>query len=73
MIYTSDLQQLVSAWKERATSAAQPTSYKDALNECIYDLDQLVDNSIIEEIDYQDMVDSWEADTYLSSMEAHEA
>lgn len=73
MIYISDLQNLVSSWLERLGDSSQPLPYRDALNECIYDLNNLIDHSLIEEADYQDMLESWNADNYLSSLEAHEA
>lgn len=72
MVYICDLQQLIREWLERMNTA-QPPSYKDALRDCIYDLNQLVDRAIEEEFDYKEMVESQIADSYLSSMEAHEA
>lgn len=73
MITVSDLQQVITKWQERTDSLSQPFAYKNGISECIYDLNQLINHSIEEELDYQDMVDSWNADEYLSSMEAHEA
>ena len=73
MIYISDLQQLADEWTERLNNPAQSFEYKNALSECIYDLNQLINHSIEEELDYKEMLDSWEADNYLSSIEAHEA
>lgn len=73
MIYVSDLQQLVSQWLDRLDNPTQPQSYKDALGECIYELNKLIDKSIEEELDYKDALDSWDADNFLSSLEAHEA
>ena len=72
MICVSDLQQLISSWQERMSKQAHPFEYKSALSECIYDLNQLINHSIEEELDYKEMLDSWEADNYLSSIEAHE-
>ena len=73
MICVSDLQQLISSWQERMSKQAHPFEYKNALSECIYDLNQLINHSIEEELDYKEMLDSWEADNYLSSIGAHEA
>ena len=73
MICVSDLQQLISSWQERMGKQTHPLEYKNALSECIYDLNQLINHSIEEELDYKEMLDSWEADNYLSSIEAHEA
>lgn len=73
MIYITDLQFLVSSWLDRLGDPSQPLAYKDALNECIYDLNNLIDRSLTEELDYKDMLESWQADNYLSSLEAHES
>lgn len=75
MVYISDLQQLVSQWTERMNNN-QPQSYKDALNECIYELNCLISKTLLDEMTEQDALDylmSQEADSYLSSMEAHES
>ena len=71
MIYVADLQKLMSSWQERMESPVQPSAYKDALSECIYDLNNLILRAIEDELTYQDFLDM-EADSYLSSMEAHE-
>lgn len=73
MIYISDLQQLLSQWQERAKSDSQPTFYKDALNDCVYELNSLIEKSVLEDADYEDMLEEIEADNYLSSVEAHES
>ena len=73
MIYISDIQQLADKWTERMNNPTQSFDYKNAISECIYDLNQLINHSIEEELDYKEMLDSWEADNYLSSIEAHEA
>jgi len=72
MIYISDLQQLVNSWQGRVDSSIYPSSYKDGVMDCIYELNQLISKSIDEEIAYNEFLDS-EADSYLSSIEAHEA
>lgn len=71
MINVADLQNLIDSWQERADSPVQPFSYKNALLECIYDLNKLISQSIEEEMAYQDFLQQ-EADAYLSSIEAHE-
>lgn len=72
MITVSDIQQLIASWAKRLDTSFQPSPYKDALSEYIYELNQLVTNSIDEELSYQEYLDSWAADDYLSTMEAHE-
>lgn len=64
MIWISDIQQLVSNWQERLDNPSQPSSYKDALSECIYDLNCLINDKLIEEMTEQDAKD------YLASQEA---
>lgn len=71
MITVSDLQQLISKWQERIDSPFQPFAYKNGIGECIYELNQLISDSIQEELSYSDFL-SMESDSYLSSMEAHE-
>lgn len=72
MITISDIQKLSASWSKRLDTSFQPSSYKDALSECIYELNQLIAHSIDEELSYQEYLDSWAADDYLSTMEAHE-
>lgn len=78
-------QSLLSQWRERL-SKDYDRSYKDGLNDCIYDLQQLLsmslefypDDILYESGDpmlYENMEDyfnSLEADGYLSSIAAHE-
>lgn len=71
MIYISDLQQLSNSWTERLGNSAQPLPYRDALSECIYELNNLISKSIKEEFDYHDFLEM-QADEYLSSIDAHE-
>ena len=72
MIYPSDVSKLTSQWTERMGNSSYPQPYRDALMECCNELNTLIDNSIQEEFDYKDYLDSMEADNYLASMEAHE-
>lgn len=76
MVYVSDLQQLISAWQERMDSPVHPSSYKDALMDCIYELNQLVNKTLLDELteeDARDYILSQEADEYLSCMENYYA
>ena len=73
MIYAGDLQKVISQWLERMDNPSQPFEYKTALNECIDDLNHVIEKSIEEELDYKDAIESWEADNFLASLEAHEA
>ena len=72
MINVSDLQQVITKWQGRVNSPTQPFAYKTGISECIFELNQLIDHSVEEELTYQDFLEQ-EADRYLSSMEAHEA
>lgn len=46
--------------------------YRDALNDCIYDLNTLFSKAFQEEAEAMDTIEEQEADRYLSSMESHE-
>lgn len=75
MIHVSDLQQLINSWQARVDSPVHPSSYKDGVMDCIYELNQLINHSILNEFTEEDARDyflSQEADNYLSTMEAHE-
>jgi hypothetical protein len=67
MISVSDLQNLITLWTGRLDDAAQPLSYRDGISECVYELNQLINKSIDEELSYQDFLDM-EADSQLSMM-----
>lgn len=67
------LTDLTSQWKLRLSSYKDDNShygegYKDALSECICDMENLIDRYNIEEY-YNEI----SADDYLSSIEAHDA
>jgi hypothetical protein len=71
----TDLQKLISQWTERMGNTTHPLPYRDALGECIYELNCLITKTLQDEMTEQDALDyllSQEADSYLSSMEAHE-
>jgi hypothetical protein len=57
-------------------NTTHPLPYRDALGECIYELNCLITKTLQDEMTEQDALDyllSQEADSYLSSMEAHES
>ena len=68
MVTVADLQQLTDSWIERLGNPTQPSSYKDALRECIYEVTNLIDKSVKEELSYQEFLSS-EADKYFSNLE----
>ena len=72
MIYVSDLQQLTNLWQERMHNASQSFDYKEGINECLYDLNQLINHSIDEDMTYEDFLEQ-EADKYLSNTDSNEA
>ena len=51
MIYLSDIQELISDWTDRLDNPTYPQSYRDALGECIYDLNTMIVKSVEEEMD----------------------
>lgn len=55
MIYDCDLDNLISQWQQRMTTA--DSSYKDALNDCIYDLSNLMDKAFEEETLIHDVLE----------------
>lgn len=54
MIYISDVQQLADKWTERMNNPSQSLEYKDALSECIYELNQLINKTLINEMTEED-------------------
>lgn len=75
MVYISDLQKLIGTWMERINNPVHSLSYKDAISDCIYELNEIVNKAVIDQLDYESMLDyihNNEADIYLSSAEAHE-
>lgn len=71
MIYVSDLNQLISQWLERMGNTTYASAYRDALNDCCYDLQKLINKSIEEELAAKESLESIETD-YLSTIEAHD-
>ena len=72
MVYVSELQDLVSQWLDRMSNTEQPVPYRDALNECVYEVNKIIDNAIEAEEDCQRQLDEQWADSFLSSLEADE-
>lgn len=73
MLYESDVRGLLQQWEARLNcpEADDAPEYRDALRDCIFDLNNLLSKSIEEELSYQDFLEM-QADSYLSSEEAHE-
>ena len=76
MIYISDVQQLADKWTERINNPTQSFDYKNAISECIYELNQLINKTLLDEMTEEDarqyMLEQ-EADSYLSSEENYYA
>lgn len=76
MIHERELESLVSQWKSRLTNS----EFDDTLNDCIYDLTRVINDSYCEQDYYKNLspeeillsIQEQEADAYLASMEAHE-
>ena len=49
MLYESDVANLLSQWQERLNSNVDEVPYRDCLNDCIYDLNNLMDKNFAEE------------------------
>ena len=76
MISISDVQQLADKWTERMNNPSQSFDYKTALSECIYELNQLINKTLLDELTEEEARDyllSQEADEYLSSEEYYYA
>jgi hypothetical protein len=75
MIELNKLLLLAAQWAERGANLSHPQPYRDALNECLFELNSLIHQTLLDNLTEQDAIDylvSQEADAYLSSMEAHE-
>lgn len=76
MIYISDLQQLANKWTERMNNPTQSFDYRNALSECVYELNQLINKTLLDELTEEDARQyllEQEADSYLSSEENYYA
>lgn len=54
MIYISDVQQLADKWTKRMNNPTQSFDYKNALSECIYELNQLINKTLLDEMTEED-------------------
>jgi len=74
MIYISDIQQLADKWTDRMNNPAQSFEYKNALSECIYELNQLVNKTLLDEMTEEDAKQDLlkQADDYFSNLEPEE-
>ena len=84
IIQESTLSSLLSQWKERLSDEQYSEEYRCALGECLYDLQNLIDNTPSDQEFMQDVISrlpssevedylrGLEADEELSMMEAHE-
>ena len=71
MMYLTDVNKLISMWQDRKNNSKCSPEYKDAVNDCIYDLSTFMDNLIEEDIQGREAVDSMIADEYLATIDAH--
>lgn len=55
MVYISDLQQLADRWTDRMNNPAQSFDYKNALSECIYELNILINKTLLDEVTEKDV------------------
>ena len=76
---SAGIDNLIALWQSRASDKNYSASYRDAVSDCLYELKTIYNENCQE--DYLDilppeelssLIDSWEADSYLASMEAHE-
>ena len=84
IIQESTLSSLLSQWKERLSDEQYSEEYRCALGECLYDLQNLINNTPSDQEFMQDVISrlpstevedylrGLEADEELSMMEAHE-
>lgn len=49
MIHDKDINNLLNEWNGRANSSIYDTGYKDALKECYYELQKVLEKSFVEE------------------------
>lgn len=84
IIQESTLDSLLSSWKERLSDEKYSEEYRCALGECMYDLQNLINNTPNDQEFLQDVISrlpssevedylmGLEADEELSTLEAHE-
>lgn len=85
IIQEKDISKILSSWEERLKSDNYSEEYKCALGECLYDIQELVENAqdsqefiqdVISQLpseEVEDYLRGLEADEELSMMEAHES
>ena len=81
MIHPNDISALASQWEARAKDKKYSGAYRDAVSECLYELRNLCTANSQDE-DWASLfppeevwkaMEEQEADSYLASLEAHEA
>ena len=50
MIYLTDINRLLSVWIERMGDMRFPSAYREAVSDCVYELNSLVSSTIEEEL-----------------------
>lgn len=76
---TTGIDNLIALWQARASDKNYSASYRDAVNDCLYELKTMYNEDCQEDYfeglppeEISSILDSWDADSYLSSLEAHE-
>lgn len=75
IIQEQSINSLLSQWKERMKDEKYSEEYRCALGECLYDLQELVDNTPNDQEFLQDVIanlPSDEVENYLMGLEADE-
>jgi len=75
IISEEDLNKLISAWKDRIDNHLQTDDYRCAVNECLYDLHNLICKAKEEEAYIMDCIANLptrEEEDYLMGLEADE-
>lgn len=71
MLYTSDINQLLSKWEAGLDNHS--SDYKIGVRDCIYDIQHLITESLQEEALEEEAFYQQLSDSYLSTIEAHDA
>lgn len=79
MVHSTNINDLLHAWQNKLQNNHLSSEYKDALNDCLYDLQEVLKYSWQEEFldslpseEAEQYLLEQEADNYLSTIEAHE-
>ena len=59
MIYVSDINKLISEWTVRLRDHSLPPQYRDALFDCCFDLNKLLEQSIEDELASKESFEQW--------------